>query len=182
MIISTFFIAVDYDKLSEFVLRQFTGKARKLILDIKQYVIGTLFVYLRSYALIMSVTFVELSVGLSLLSIPNALIIALCIAFFDILPILGTGGVMIPWTIITFFQGDYKTGVGLVVVYVIITVVRNIIEPRIVGSRIGVHPVATLIAMFLGAHFFGILGLFGFPITLSLLRHLNDTGTIKIFK
>ena len=108
-------------------------------------------------------------------------IIWLLISIFDILPVLGTGGVMIPWILISFLQGDYRQGLSLLVVYVIITIIRNIIEPRIVGEQIGLHPVLTLMSMFVGNHLFGIVGLFGLPILLSLLRYLNDTGTISLF-
>ncbi|MDD3169384.1 MAG: AI-2E family transporter, partial [Eubacteriales bacterium] len=107
MIISTFFIASDYDALSEFVLKQFNEKGREVILQIKQYLVETLFVVIRSYGLIMSITFVEMSIGLSVIGIPNAVLVALLISVFDILPVLGTGGIMIPWTIITLFQGNY---------------------------------------------------------------------------
>lgn len=182
MIISTFFIACDYDKLSRFVLRQFSDKGSVIILSTKQYVIETLFVCIRSYAIIMTITFLELSLGLSVIGFSNSILLALVIALFDILPVLGTGGVMIPWTIFTFFNGDYKTALGLLIVYIVITVVRNIIEPKIVGSQLGLHPVVTLMSMFVGVNLFGVVGMFGFPIILSLLRHLNDTGTIKIFK
>ncbi len=182
MIISTFFIALDYDALSRFVLRQFSDKGREVILSIKRYIVGTLFVVIRSYALIMSITFVELSIGLTVIGIPNAVLVALLISVFDILPVLGTGGIMIPWTIVTLFQGNYQTALSLLVVYVIVLVVRNILEPKIVGSQLGLHPVVTLMCIFIGANLFGVIGLFGFPIALSLLRHLNDAGTIKLFK
>ena len=71
---------------------------------------------------------------------------------------------------------------NMLIVYVIITIIRNIIEPRIVGSQLGLHPVVTLVSMFVGAQLFGVLGLFGFPITLSLLRYLNENGTVRLFK
>ena len=182
MIISTFFIAMDYDRITLFFLRQMSEKTREVFWEIKQYVTGTLFVCIRSYAIIMSVTFVELSVGLSIIGVHNAVAIALLIAVFDILPVLGTGGIMIPWAIITAVQGEFKMALALVIVYVVVTVIRNIIEPKIVGSQLGLHPVATLCSMFVGAQLFGVVGLFGFPIGLSLLRYLNDKGTIQIFK
>lgn len=182
MIISTFFIAGDYELLTGFLMRQFTGKGGQLLVRIKEYVVGTLFICIRSYALIMSITFIELSIGLSIIQIPNSIVIAFLIAIFDILPVLGTGGIMIPWVVISLAQGNFTQSIGLLVVYLAITVIRNIIEPKIVGSQIGLHPVVTLISMFVGAQLLGVVGLFGFPITLSLLRHLNDTGTIKLFK
>lgn len=182
MIISTFFIAGDYDVLVGFVSRQLSVKARSFLLRIKEYIVGTLFVCIRSYALIMSITFVELSIGFTIIGIPNSILIAFIISIFDILPVLGTGGIMIPWTVISALQGNYSQAIGLLAIYLFVTVIRNILEPKIVGSQIGLHPIVTLICMFVGAQLFGILGLFGFPILLSLLRHLNDTGTIKLFR
>ena len=89
---------------------------------------------------------------------------------------------MIPWTVLTAITGDYRMAVGLLLIYLVITVIRNIVEPKIVGSQLGLHPVVTLVSMFVGVQFFGVIGLFGFPILLSLLRHLDENGVIHIFK
>lgn len=182
MVISTFFIAIDIDSLSSFVQRQFSPKGNEIINTIKQYMVNTLFVVIRSYIIIMSITFVELSIGFSFLGIPNPILIALLIAIFDILPVLGTGGIMVPWTIMTLIQRNFRLAIGLLAIYVFVTVIRNIVEPKIVGKQLGIHPVLTLMSMFVGGKLIGVLGLFGFPIILSLLKHLNDAGTIKIFK
>jgi len=182
MVISTFFISMDYERVTGFIMRQFSEKFRELMIEIQRYVVGTLFVCIRSYALIMSITFVELSIGFTIIGINKPILIALLIAVFDILPVVGTGGILIPWAIISLIQGKYSFALGLFLIYVIVTIIRNIIEPKIVGSQIGLHPVVTLISLFVGAQLFGVLGLFGFPITLSLLRHLNETGTINLYK
>ena len=89
---------------------------------------------------------------------------------------------MLPWVLITVLSGDFARALALFLLYLTITVVRNIIEPKIVGGQLGLHPTVTLISMFLGVNIFGVIGLFGFPILLSLLRHLNDNGTIHILK
>lgn len=182
MIISTFFISIDYDALTGFCLRQLSDGARSVFFQIKEYLIGTLWVCIRSYALIMTITFAELFLGLSLIGLKHAGLIALGIAIFDILPVLGTGGIMIPWMILSALQGDLPLAVKLLVLYLIITVIRNIIEPKIVGSQLGLHPVVTLCSMFAGAQLFGAVGLFGFPIGLSLLRYLNEHGVIHLFR
>lgn len=182
MIISTFFIAADYELLTGFFLKQLGGKTQKIFMQVKEYVVGTLFVCIRSYALIMSITFVELSLGLTVIGVKNSILIAFLISVFDVLPVLGTGGIMIPWMVISALTGNYSLSLGLLIVYLFITVIRNIIEPKIVGSQIGLHPVVTLASMFAGVQLLGVVGLFGFPISLSLLRHLNDNGTIHIFK
>ena len=182
MMISTFFIALDYEKIIDFCKKQVGNKASKLITEIKDYLFGTVFVCIKSYALIMSITFIELSIGLTIIGVENSIIIALLTACLDILPVLGTGGVMIPWSIISLIMGDIGVGIGLIVVYLVVTVIRNIIEPKIVGTQLGLHPLATLISMFIGVNIAGIIGLFGFPIMLSLLLHLNKHGVIKLLK
>ena len=182
LIISTFFIAIDYETIKAFLVRQLDEKTHNLLWEIKNYVGGTLWVCIRSYAIIMTLTFVELSIGLSIVKIEHAVIVALLISIFDILPVLGTGGIMIPWTVLTAIQGDFRLSLGLLIIYIVITIIRNIIEPKIVGGQLGLHPVVTLSSMFAGAQLFGVIGLFGFPIGLSLLHHLNDRGVIKVLK
>ena len=182
MIISSIFITMDYDRLTGFCLNQLSDHAKDVFFQIKEYVSGTLWVCIRSYALIISITFFELSIGLSLIKLEHAFVVAFIISIFDILPVLGTGGIMIPWTILTAIRGDYTMALSLLVIYLVITVIRNIIEPKIVGSQLGLHPVVTLCSMFAGAQLMGVVGLFGFPIGLSLLRYLNDRGVIHIFR
>jgi len=182
MLISSFFIAADYERLTGFCLRQLGDRGKEVFFQIKEYIAGTLLVCIRSYILIMSITFVEMSIGLTLVKINHAVLLAFCVSIFDILPVLGTGGIMIPWAILTAIRGDYRMALSLLVVYVVITVIRNIIEPKIVGSQLGLHPVVTLCSMFVGAQLFGVVGMFGFPICLSLLRHLNDHGVIRLFR
>ena len=185
MIISTFFIEI-YTELNTLIMnffsKQIGSKVSNLITEVKDYLFGTVFVCLKSYIIIMTITFVELSIGLTLIGIDNSIIIALLISIFDVLPVLGTGGIMIPWAIIEFILGDIKLGVLLSIVYLVVTIIRNIIEPKIVGKELGLHPLVTLVSMFIGVNIAGIVGLFGAPILLSLLVHLNEKGTISLIK
>ena len=180
MVISTFFIAIDYDRLTGFCLRQLNDHSRTVFFQIKEYVAGTLWVCIRSYFIIMLLTFVELSIGLSIAKLQHAILIAALIAVFDILPVLGTGGIMIPWIVLAALRGTFSLSLTLLAIYVIITVIRNIVEPKIVGSQLGLHPVVTLCSMFVGAQVFGIFGLFGLPILLSLLLYLDRHGVIHL--
>jgi len=181
-VISAFFISIDYPKITNFCMSQFSPKSQQLLHEIKNYIVGTLWVCLRSYLIIMGITFVELSIGLSIIGVGNSILIAALISVFDILPILGTGGIMIPWTVVSVVWGHYSRAVSLLIVYLIITIVRNIVEPKIVGGQLGLHPVVTLASMVIGVKVFGGLGLFGLPIGLSLLVYLDKNGTINIFK
>ena len=182
MLISSFFIAGDYEQLRGFFINQLSDNAREIFIQIKEYVVGTLLVCIRSYAIIMSITFLELSIGLSILKINHAVLVAACIAVFDVLPVLGTGGIMVPWVVLTAVRGNFGLALGLLLVYIVVTIIRNIIEPKIVGGQLGLHPVVTLASMYAGVRLLGGIGLFGFPIGLSLMCHLNERGVIKIFK
>ncbi|MBQ2746969.1 MAG: sporulation integral membrane protein YtvI [Firmicutes bacterium] len=182
MIISTFFLNIDYNKVYGFLLNQFGERARNIVGQVEYFIFHTLLIVIRSYILIMSITFCELSIGLSIVGIRNPIVTAFCISIFDILPVLGTGGIMLPWVIISVIQGRFGRALALLCVYLIVTVIRNILEPKIVGGNLGLHPVLTLASMFAGVNMFGILGLFGFPITLSLFKHMNDNGTITVYK
>ncbi len=181
-LIVTVFITMDFHKMVEFVSRQIPEKTKQYLTEIRNYTGGTLLKCLKSYIIIMFITFTELIIGLSILRVDNAPVIAGIIAVIDVMPVLGTGGVVIPWALISLITGDFFRAIGLIVMYVIVLVVRNIIEPKIVGSQVGLHPVITLASMFIGLHFFGIIGMFGFPIALSVIKNLNDKKIIHIFK
>lgn len=190
-VISSFFFTVEYENILSLVKRLLPKRTVDLLCRLRGRVFKVAGKYLRSYALILLITFGELSLGLVLLGVDNAVLIAFCIALFDILPVAGTGGIMIPWAIFSLIGGDWGFAVGLVVIWAVITIVRNIIEPKIVGRQVGLHPLLALIAMFVGTKLFGIIGLFLLPLTLAIVLPLlrerfgseretvDDTNDIK---
>ena len=167
-VISGFFFMIDYEEIVGYLKSRLPMKAVGILTELRDKLFLTAFRYLSSYTLIMLLTFAELAVGLLILGTENAFLIALLIAFFDVLPIVGTGMIMIPWAAIELIRGNVGYGVGLIVVYAIVTVVRNIAEPRIVGRQVGLHPLCTLIAMFVGTKLFGFVGLILLPVGLSI--------------
>lgn len=180
-IISSFFFVIDFDKITHFLKMQLPEKGQALVTTAGQFISGSILVYIKSYSLILGITFCELFAGLCILRVPNASIIAFAIAIMDILPVVGTGLAVIPWAIINLLYGNLFLGIGLLVLYVIITAIRNVIEPRIVGQQIGLHPCATLFLMFCGLKIASFLGMFLFPVTASLLLYLSETGELKVF-
>lgn len=171
-VISSFFFTVDYENILSLAKRLLPKRTVDLLCRLRGRVFKVAGKYLRSYALILLITFGELSLGLVLLGVDNAVLIAFCIALFDILPVAGTGGIMIPWAIFSLIGGDWGFAVGLVVIWAVITIVRNIIEPKIVGRQVGLHPLLALIAMFVGTKLFGLVGLFLLPLTLAIVLPL----------
>ena len=169
MIFSTIFLVADYERIAAFTSEHVPLSLKKLMKNIRLYLTDTLFVVIRSYAAIMLLTFTELSILFAIFGIESPVLKASIIALLDIMPILGTGGIMIPWAVISLVLGYTRLGVVLFVIYGIVTVVRNYVEPKIVGTQLGLHPIITLVSMFVGLRVFGFWGLFGLPVAISFL-------------
>ena len=168
-IIASFFCVIDHEKIIAFMKNHLPSKITQVSIQIKEKGISVLLQLGKAYLFLMSLTFAELAVGLSLLKIEDSILLAGIIALVDILPVLGVGTVLIPWIAVSFLIGSVPIGIGLLILYIVITIVRQILEPRIVGQQIGLHPLVTMMCMFVGAYFFGIIGLFGFPVLASIL-------------
>lgn len=181
-IVSACFISMDYGTIRGFVLRQLPTKYQPWVCDIKEFFFITIAKLIRAYFTLMIITFVELCIGLTLLRVPHSIAVAAIIALVDILPVLGTGSVLIPWIIIEILMGNAFLAVGLLIVFAIIVVVRNIFEPKIVGHHIGLYPLVTLVSMFIGLKMLGVSGMFLFPIVVIIVKHMQDTGKIKLWK
>lgn len=179
MITSSFFLANDYDRVMEFLYDRMPQRIKNRLREVWHKLAGSLWIYIRSYTLFLIITFTELFIGLHLLKIPYAGIIAVSIAIFDLMPILGTGGVLIPWTVIAAVAGEYGMALGVGALYIVITIVRQYLEPKLVGKQIGLHPLATLIALFVGSKMFGLVGLFAFPVALSVYVQLKHPAETK---
>ena len=182
MIIATIFLTIDFPKVQAFVMRQLSPHWRELLHNARVQLGRTLWSYTRSYAMILAITFGEIALGLTIIGIKNAVGIAVAIAIFDILPVVGSGLVLLPWTAFMLIKGDLVTGIGLAVLYVVIIIVRQIVEPKIVGDRVGLHPLVTLMSMVIGTYLFGGIGLLGLPITIALIHALNKQGAIHLYK
>ena len=173
-IISTFFCMIDYNKILILFIKLIPKGKEDAIMNIAKYFKSTIFIYLKSYSLLFLLTYVELAIGFMILGIPYAPLIALLVAVFDILPILGVGGILLPWSVILFVMKEIPLGIGMLLLYLVITFIRNTAEPKLVGKQIGLHPLATLIFMYLGLRFLGFLGLFLFPVTLAVLVNMKQ--------
>ncbi len=169
-IVSSVFFALDYKRITTYVSGVLPEKMLARMHTLKAMASDLSGKYVRSYAILISVTFAELSVGLLITGVKNAIALAAIIAFIDLLPVLGTGAVLIPWALVELILGNYGMTVGLAIIYVVIIVVRNILEPRIVGKQIGVHPLAMLISMYVGLKIFGFIGIFVLPICLLVFK------------
>lgn len=181
-IVSTLFMLFDWEKITAFIYLQLSGRNGDLAQKVSRQSGSTIRQFILSYGLILLITFSELSMGFLIIGFKSPFLIAALISIFDILPVVGCGGILIPWMIISFIIGNTGNGVGLALLYIIITVVRNIVEPKIVGKQVGLHPLVTLISMVIGSSLMGAVGLFGLPITLAVINKMNKDGVIHLYK
>ncbi len=178
-IIASFFLAIDYDKAASTVMNILPPKFREIVLVAKRALGAIVGKYLKSYMIILLMTFAEIALGLLVVGISNPVRIAALIAVFDILPIVGSGLVLAPWAIIMLIQGKYGTGIGLAILWAIVIVVREYAEPKIVGKQVGLHPLVTLVCLWVGLKLGGALGMFALPIGLLVIIDLKAEGIIS---
>lgn len=190
MLISTvsfFFITTDYDNIVAMIKRNVSASSEFALVKAKNIFTNVIGKMVKSYTTIILITFSEVAVALTLMQLmgvykgSHIVVIAIITALVDIIPVLGTGTVVIPWAIYSLIMGDIPFAIGLVILYIVVTVIRQIIEPKLVAMNVGVHPILTLSGMYLGAQLFGAIGLFAVPITLVLLKALNKEGIIHLW-
>lgn len=179
-ILSSFFMVSDSKTVSDAVHKIFSEKTVKRYHIIKENIHKYLGGYIKAQLIIMSIAFVIILIGLSILRIEYALLIAVAIALFDALPFFGSGGILIPWAVISFITSDIKAGVGLLIIYLTVLLTRQLIEPKIVSQNIGMHPIITLMSMYIGYRTFSIGGLILGPITMMIIISLARAGVFDI--
>lgn len=168
------YIAADFPSLIRFARGVIGPRVYGNIRKVKEIFVTSVFKLGKGYAILMLMTFAELLAGFYLLGIKHALLLAALTAVIDILPVLGTGTVLVPWAAVLFILGDIGTAGGIIVLYAVITVIRNFAEPRIIGGQMGINPLFTLLAMFIGIKLFGVAGIFLLPVALIV--------TVKYYK
>ena len=186
-IIAWILFTKDYKKVVKFIKLQLPDKHKNLLSETKKIFSSTILKMCRAYGLIMIITFCENFLGLTILNLIGVMknsyvfVIAICIAVFDILPVAGSGGILIPWSLIALVSGNVGQCVGLLILYAVITVIRQYIEPKIVGDSLGVNPLVTLAGLYFGLKLFGFMGMFIVPICVMTLKAFNDAGRIHLY-
>lgn len=170
-IISAYFFTADRDNILEMMRKVVPEGVWKrcsdVVSDLKHVVGG----YFKAQFKIMVVVYIILIVGLLILKVDYVLLVGLLIAFLDALPFFGTGTVLGPWAILKILSGDYAMAVGLIILYLVTQLVRQLIQPKIVGDSIGMNPLAALFFMFLGYKFSSIIGMIvAVPIGMILIN------------
>lgn len=176
---ATFYFAADFRRIRRFISSLIPPSARTRLFTVRKNAVTTAANYLKAAGILMLVTFVEMLAGLSLLGVEYIFLLSALIAFVDFLPVLGVGTILAPWGVFCLFSGSAGRGVGLLVLWGISELLRSFIEPKLVSVSVGLHPAATLVAIYCGYRFLGIGGMILFPVAVTVAVRCYDAGVFE---
>lgn len=174
-IISTFFLVLDYDPMREKMLSLCRQDILFIIFTVKQRCLTSLKIYLKCQFILMMLCFFILWIGFSILRMKHPLLYAIMTALLDSLPFIGVGIVLIPMCIVFVLRGLYLKGLYLFLIYLIINVVRSLLEPQIMNKQMQIPSFLLLLSMMIHLHFFGVIGIILSPIHMSLIYSFLDS-------
>ena len=169
-VISAIYFSLDLEMINGAVKKILPTRAYEVALRLKDGSISAFSRYIRSYLILLLITFLEMLLGLFIVGAPYPLLMAGVIALLDLLPVVGVGVVLIPWGVWCFIGKNTALGIGLILLFVVHTVLRQMIEPRIVGKSLGVHPILTLVFIYTGYTLFGFVGILLVPLLTVLMN------------
>ena len=175
-VIAGFYFCVDRRGIEDSLLSFLPNGIRRRIPKWRASVKQVSFRYLRAYLVLLLLTFLELFIGLCILRVDYAFLLAAVIAVVDLLPVLGVGTVLVPWAIVELVNRRIAMGIGLLILYGVVSVLHQITEPKLVGKSLGLHPLLTLIASYVGFRAFGLLGMLAAPFVALLVKTLLVRG------
>jgi len=175
-LLSALLVCLDFDNFNTMLRRWMSKKQHKRITQIKSYTIDAVVKYLRGMSIILVMNVIILLVGFLILGVDYAFTLAIILALLDILPAIGTGIVLTPWAIFSMVMGNWYLGIGLIVLYLIVTFVRPLVEPKIMSKTLGLKPIITVTAAYAGLKMLGFVGLVGMPIITLVIFTLYRSG------
>ncbi|WP_408954517.1 sporulation integral membrane protein YtvI [Natroniella sp. ANB-PHB2] len=181
-LIATFFISKDKEIITESCLAYIPIHWREKVRVIQQDIISSIVGFIRAQMILITNTIIISIIGLLVLRSNYAIVIGLVCGALDLIPVIGPSLIFLPWAVYNFIIGNTSLAVGLLINYIVIAVVRQSTEAKIVGQNIGIHPLATLMGLYIGVQFFGVGGFFIGPVFLIVLNSIIKSGVISIAK
>ncbi|MHC0036838.1 sporulation integral membrane protein YtvI [Pseudoneobacillus sp. C159] len=179
-LIALFLISIEYPNIIAKISSHLKEETKEKINLVLKPLTSASFGFLRAQIILSFATFIMAYAGLWILQAPHRSLLALLIVLVDILPILGTGSVLVPWAVVAFFQGNAFLGYGLIILFLVITVIRRTIEPKIFAQSLGISPLASLISLFIGFKLLGFIGMFIGPGLVIVWNTLVKANIIKM--
>ena len=181
-LLAVLFTAGSYPRIRAFLRRQLPEDRLRQARGVKADLLATLGKWCKAQCILLGVTFCELLAGLLLMRQGYALLLAALIAVIDALPVFGTGTVLVPWGALCLLTGNVPKGLGLLALYGVISLVRSVLEPKIMAAQVDLSPLAALAAMYVGFCAFGVAGMVLCPMALLFVKQLHDSGWLRLWK
>lgn len=176
--VATFFITKDRKALVNFSMQFIPGTAQSKTIKVITELFRALIGFLKAYSILITITAIITIVSLKVLQLDYILTIGIIVGICDILPVLGPGTIFVPWITWHFITGNTRLAISLLIVYILISVVRQFLEPKIVGDNIGLHPLATLISLYAGLQLGGIIGMIMGPVLVVIIMACYRVGIL----
>ncbi len=178
--IATFFVSRDKEKINKFILDLFPEDWRSKVKDVQNDLIKSAIGFIRAQLILITITGIITGIGLVLLGNQYAFILAVASAILDLIPIIGPALIFYPWILYNFISGNISMVISLLVLHLILAGVRSASEGKIMGKNIGIHPLSTMIALYVGFRIMGALGFIVGPGILIIIKALFHAGLIKL--
>lgn len=176
LFVSTYFIAKDLDKFEASFYNMFTMDVRTKVLSVRNEIGSSIFGYIKAYAILMSITAASIFISFLIFGLPYAFVVGIVGALMDLIPFLGIISIYLPIIIYHLFIKNYFVAIGMTIVFLLISVLRQVLEPKLISANIGLSPLASIAAIFIGIQLNGIIGIlfcFGFVIMHNILKKVG---------
>ncbi|WP_173915861.1 sporulation integral membrane protein YtvI [Halobacillus sp. Marseille-Q1614] len=178
-LMATFFLSKDWEKIKEHTVEklpvQLSERSNQLSKSFKR----TILQMIKAHIILMIITIVMVFTGLSVIDAPHPLLIALTAGILDLIPYIGTGVIFIPWIAYLFFTDQYSLTIPLSTLYILIIITRQVIEPKVLASHFGVHPLILLAGLFLGFQLWGGYALIVSPLIIAFFKVIYSSGLLN---
>lgn len=174
-IMSSYYFASDGARIKQFLVRQLPKGVMNRAEALQTNIGHALLQQIKAQIWVSLTIMVALVIGFFVFDIEYALLLGVVIGFLDVLPIIGAGTFLIPWALFNLFAGNFPMGIKLVVMYLLVIVIRQIVEPRIVGKKLGLYPLVSMLSMYVGLKTMGFLGLIIAPVAANICKGVLET-------
>jgi sporulation integral membrane protein YtvI len=178
-LVAVYMFSLSLHTMKYTFLSLFDADSRGKVDDVLQNLRRSIFGFIRSQLILSGMTYIITLAGLLVLGVKFPLAIALLICIVDVLPILGTGSVLVPWAAYLLVTGDVSTGIGLLVLFLVITVFRRVVEPKILGDAVGIGALSALISLYVGFKLVGVVGVFIGPMVVIIYMAARKAGLFE---
>jgi sporulation integral membrane protein YtvI len=179
IVLATFFITNDFVRLKQIGGKLVPESARRSVDNVIKHLNSAFIAFIKAQFILVLISACIIFFGLLLIRVEHVLTITLFAFIMDLLPYIGTGIIFIPWIIYLFITADFPMTIGITIIYMIVVISRQVLEPKILSSSMGINPLAALTSLFIGIQLWGVTGIIIAPISLIFINALYQAGVWK---